>query len=127
MKLGCQTMEVSRKDVPAQKAWMASPLRATVITFGGALVGGVKWGSISSIVESKLTGKATEMIVASRAVARLTMAMEMKAAMSRLLGLNFSGSSGATTVSILFSGTISVCILYMESVDQGVCRNRKRN
>ena len=67
------------------------------------------------------------MIVASRAVARLTMAIEMKAAMSRLLGLNFSGSSGATTVSILSSGAISVCILYKESVDQGARRNSKRN
>ena len=39
MKLGCQTMEVRRKDVPAQKAWMASPLRATVITFGVSIKG----------------------------------------------------------------------------------------
>ena len=74
----------------------------------------------------KLTGRAIEMIVASRAVARLTMAIEMKAAMSRLLGLNFSGSSGATTVSILSSGAFSVCILYMETVDQGARRNSSR-
>ena len=120
-------MEMIRKNVPAQKAPMGSPLRAMVMTLGSALVGEVKWGSMYSIGEGKLTGKATEMIAASGAVARLTMAIEMKVAMSRLLGLNLSGSSGATTVSILFSRTISVCRLYMDRVDQGLCRNSRRS
>ena len=90
-------------------------------------MGEVKSGTIISIVERKLTGRATETIVASRAVARLTKAIEMKAAMSRLLGLNFSGSSEATTGSTLFSGPVSVSILYTESVDQGACRNSRLN
>ena len=33
-KLGCQTIEVRRKEVPAQKAWIALPWRETVITYG---------------------------------------------------------------------------------------------
>ena len=41
----------------------------------------------------RLTGKATEMMVASRAVTRLTIAIEVKAARSRHPGLNFSTSS----------------------------------
>ncbi len=41
----------------------------------------------------RLTGKATEMMVASKAVARLTTAIEIKAARSRQPGLNFSTSS----------------------------------
>ena len=77
------------------------------------------------IVGGELTGSATETIVASRAVARLTIAMEIKAAKSRLLGLNFSRSSGTITVSIFSSGAISVSILYMEIVDQCACRNSK--
>jgi len=41
-----------------------------------------------------LTGKAIDMMVTSKAVARLTMAIDVKAAKSRHPGLNFSGSSG---------------------------------
>ena len=41
-----------------------------------------------------LTGKATDMMVASNAQARLTIAIEVKAASSRHPGLNFSISSG---------------------------------
>ena len=32
-QFGCQTVEVRRNEVPAQKASIALPLRATVITF----------------------------------------------------------------------------------------------
>lgn len=42
-----------------------------------------------------LTGKATELMVASRAVARLTMAIEVKEARSRHPRLNFSTSSAS--------------------------------
>lgn len=61
----------------------------------------------------RLTGKATEMMVASKAQARLTIAIETKAARSRHPGLNFSTSSGFSISSEVevASGSILFSIL----------------
>lgn len=73
----------------------------------------------------ELTGKATEIMVASKAVARLTTAIEVKAARSRHPGLNFSISAGfelvvgSMSVSV-FSGSIISAFLISEPGDGSV-------
>ncbi len=69
---------------------------------------------------NRLTGKATDMMVASKAQARLTIAMDVKAARSLHPGLNFSTSSefefddGSSVFSIL-SGSITSCLVKSEA------------
>lgn len=69
MNTGYQTVEVKRKDVPAQKASIAFPLRT-----------------------SDIVGKATAIVVASSAQARLTINIEVHAAIYLFPGLDATTS-----------------------------------
>ena len=75
----------------------------------------------------RLTGKATETIVASKAQARLTMAIEVKADRSRHPGLNFSISSefefsfpNGSVISSIFSGPTVSCLVISEPADVSI-------
>ena len=81
------------------------------------------WTSVCQM--NRLTGKATDMMVASKAQARLTIAMEVKAARSRHPGLNFSTSSefefadGSSIFSIL-SGCATSCLVESETAGASI-------
>ena len=74
----------------------------------------------------RLTGRATEIMVASKAQARLTMAMEVKAARSRHPGLNFSTSSefevaDGSTLFPIVSGSTTSCLVKSEPAGGSIC------
>jgi hypothetical protein len=70
---GWNTVEASRKDVPDQKASIAVPCRASAIF-----------------------GKATDMLVPSRATMRVNTHNETNARMSRVLGFHASAGGGCS-------------------------------
>lgn len=74
----------------------------------------------------RLTGKATDMMVASKAQARLTIAIEVKAASNRHPGLNFSISSGldfpngSTLFSVISGSIASDLVIISEPADGSI-------
>lgn len=94
--MGCHIVEVRRKEVPAQKASIAFPFKASEIVY---MSGSVRREFEQEKSLKELTGRATGIVVASSAQARLTLSIEIHAAIYLFPGLKANTTTGRSSAS----------------------------